>query len=198
MRFFHCDGDDSGCPQGIAKRGNYGSFLQDDWDTIYKMSESRSSSLYSSLTENRNVDCYPPNPRMCVHSQHPAQKPLDPRHSQVPDIQGRQQDDRVCQDDGERRGEHIDLSWKNEGDEGADDGEPGFDTRHYGLTWTGAESRLVPSAGSSRLAADQSGQAGGQGAGLCEWEHSVQRGCRSVYRVDRGGWRDDRRGEFFS
>jgi hypothetical protein len=40
MRFFHCDGDDSGCPQGIAKRGNYGSFLQDDWDTIYKMSES--------------------------------------------------------------------------------------------------------------------------------------------------------------
>ena len=43
IRLFGCDGGDggdySGCPQGIAKRGNYGSFLQDDWDTIYKMSE---------------------------------------------------------------------------------------------------------------------------------------------------------------
>lgn len=46
IRLFDCaggDGEHSGCPQGIAKRGNYGSFLQDDWDTIYKMSESRSS-----------------------------------------------------------------------------------------------------------------------------------------------------------
>lgn len=34
-----CDGVDInlGCPQKIAKRGNYGAYLQDDWDTIEKM-----------------------------------------------------------------------------------------------------------------------------------------------------------------
>ncbi|KIR25503.1 tRNA-dihydrouridine synthase 1 [Cryptococcus deuterogattii LA55] len=44
-----CDAVDInfGCPQGIAKRGHYGSFLQDEWELIHK--------LISTLHENLSV-----------------------------------------------------------------------------------------------------------------------------------------------
>ena len=45
----YCDAVDLnlGCPQGIARRGHYGSFLQEDWDTVHK--------LIKTLHENLDV-----------------------------------------------------------------------------------------------------------------------------------------------
>ena len=39
MEMIDCDAIDLnlGCPQVIAKRGHFGSFLQDEWDTIRKL-----------------------------------------------------------------------------------------------------------------------------------------------------------------
>ncbi|KAH9169102.1 Dus-domain-containing protein [Lactarius sanguifluus] len=53
----HCDAVDInlGCPQDIAKRGHYGSFLQDDWDLIYKLINTLHTSLSVPVTAKCRV-----------------------------------------------------------------------------------------------------------------------------------------------
>lgn len=47
----YCDAVDInlGCPQDIARRGRYGSYLQDDWDLIYNLSECTHSAIASRI-----------------------------------------------------------------------------------------------------------------------------------------------------
>lgn len=53
----HCDAVDInlGCPQDIAKRGHYGSFLQDEWDLIYKLINTLHTNLSIPVTAKFRV-----------------------------------------------------------------------------------------------------------------------------------------------
>ncbi|KAK1052426.1 tRNA dihydrouridine synthase [Friedmanniomyces endolithicus] len=53
----HCDAVDLnlGCPQGIAKRGRYGAFLQEDWGTIHKLIRSLHENLDIPVTAKMRV-----------------------------------------------------------------------------------------------------------------------------------------------
>lgn len=53
----YCDAVDLnlGCPQGIAKRGHYGAFLQEDWDTIYKLINTLHNGLDIPVTAKMRV-----------------------------------------------------------------------------------------------------------------------------------------------
>lgn len=52
-----CDAVDLnlGCPQGIAKKGNYGAFLMDDWDLVYKLIKTLHDNLNCPVTAKIRV-----------------------------------------------------------------------------------------------------------------------------------------------
>ncbi|RVX72752.1 hypothetical protein B0A52_04151 [Exophiala mesophila] len=53
----YCDAVDLnlGCPQGIAKAGKYGAFLQEDWDTIYSMINTLKENLSVPVTAKMRI-----------------------------------------------------------------------------------------------------------------------------------------------
>jgi tRNA-dihydrouridine synthase 1 len=53
----YCDAVDLnlGCPQGIARSGHYGAFLQEDWDTIYKLINKLHTSLSVPVTAKMRI-----------------------------------------------------------------------------------------------------------------------------------------------
>ncbi|KAL9618260.1 MAG: hypothetical protein Q9160_007030 [Pyrenula sp. 1 TL-2023] len=53
----YCDAVDLnlGCPQGIAKKGRYGAFLQEDWDLIYKLVNKLNNELSIPVTAKLRI-----------------------------------------------------------------------------------------------------------------------------------------------
>jgi tRNA-dihydrouridine synthase 1 len=53
----YCDAVDLnlGCPQGIAKKGHYGAFLQEDWDLIYKLINTLHKNLEIPVTAKMRI-----------------------------------------------------------------------------------------------------------------------------------------------
>lgn len=65
-RYYHCDAVDInlGCPQGIARRGHYGSFLMEEWDTIHTIIHTLHCELEVPVTAKIRVFDEPNGQRM--------------------------------------------------------------------------------------------------------------------------------------
>ncbi|KAK9358226.1 dihydrouridine synthase-domain-containing protein [Lipomyces starkeyi] len=65
-----CDAVDLnlGCPQNIARRGHYGSFLQDDWDLIYKLINNLHVNL--SIPVTAKIRIFPSREKTLAYARH--------------------------------------------------------------------------------------------------------------------------------
>src|SRR3984957_18060230 len=80
----HCDAVDInlGCPQDIARKGHYGSFLQDEWDLIYSLSTPLIFLTNLLLTARG--------------SQYPSREFENPCDCEISSVPYRREDGRIC------------------------------------------------------------------------------------------------------